>query len=55
MAIAKKQKENPKAFIENKKLFGDLAQDERFSEPDLNTLRNLHTESAQKTLELVVR
>ena len=50
MAIAVKQKENPKAFIQNQKLFGDLASDARFTEPYLATLDSLHKVGAQKTL-----
>ena len=50
-AIAKTQRENPKAFIENKRLFGDLASDSRFTDPYLSTLANLHKIGAQKTLE----
>ena len=51
IAIAKTQRENPKAFIENKRLFGDLASDTRFTDPYLLTLANLHKVGSQKTLE----
>ena len=51
MAIAKTQKDNPKAFIENKRLFGDLASDERFTKPYLEILDSLHKNGAQKTLK----
>ena len=51
IAIAKTQRENPKAFIENKRLFGDLASDTRFTDPSLLTLANLHKVGSQKTLE----
>jgi mannitol 2-dehydrogenase len=50
MAIAKTQHDNPKAFIENKRLFGDLASEERFSEPYLETLASLHKKGAKMTL-----
>ena len=51
MAIAKTQSSNPKAFIENKRLFGDLAQDERFTKPYLVALDSLHKVGAQATLK----
>jgi mannitol 2-dehydrogenase len=50
MAIAAKQKTNPMAFIENRKLFGDLASNPRFTEPYLMTLDSLHKVGAQETL-----
>lgn len=50
VAIAKTQRENPLAFIQNKKLFGDLAADERFATPYLAALDSLHKVGAQKTL-----
>ncbi|MEN9735869.1 MAG: hypothetical protein RL129_579, partial [Actinomycetota bacterium] len=55
MAIAAKQNENPKAFIENQKLFGDLASDARFTEPYLATLDSLHKVGAQKTLAQLLK
>lgn len=54
IAIAKSQRENPKAFIENEKLFGNLASNSRFTEPYLATLKSLHNEGAQKTLEVIL-
>jgi mannitol 2-dehydrogenase len=54
MEIAAKQKENPKAFIENKRLFGDLASDERFTSAYLDTLDSLHKNGAQKTLKALL-
>lgn len=50
MAIAKTQLENPKAFIENERLFGNLATETRFTEPYLKVLASLHQDGAQKTL-----
>jgi mannitol 2-dehydrogenase len=50
MAIAKTQKDNPKAFIENQRLFGDLAMESRFTEPYLEILESLHNDGAQATL-----
>lgn len=54
IAIAKTQRDNPSAFIENKKLFGELANDVRFSKPYLEALESLHTVGAQKTLQGLV-
>jgi mannitol 2-dehydrogenase len=54
IAIAKTQRQNSKAFIQNSKLFGDLAQNPRFTEPYLVTLNLLHSVGAQKTLEAIL-
>lgn len=54
IAIAKTQRDNPKAFIQNAKLFGDLAQNPRFADPYLATLNSLHSVGAQKTLEAIL-
>ena len=54
MAIAKTQRQNPKAFIENKKLFGDLAKEENFTNPYLQTLDLLHNVGAQETLKKIL-
>jgi mannitol 2-dehydrogenase len=51
IAIAQTQRTNPLAFIENKKLFGELADDSRFAQPYLDALESLHTVGAQKTLQ----
>jgi mannitol 2-dehydrogenase len=51
IAIAQTQRTNPLAFIENKKLFGELANDSRFAQPYLDALESLHTVGAQKTLQ----
>ena len=48
--IAQSQASNPSAFIDNKALFGDLAQDPRFAEPYLAALRSLHENGAHKAL-----
>ena len=55
MEIAKSQKENPKAFIENRKLFGDLATDSRFADPYLSALSSLHEKGAQETLKELLK
>ena len=54
IAIAQTQRTNPSAFIENKKLFGELANDSRFAQPYLDALQSLHTVGAQKTLQGLV-
>lgn len=52
--IAQRQREQPLAFIENRELFGDLVDDERFVDPYLQTLRRLHTDGAEATLEWIL-
>jgi mannitol 2-dehydrogenase len=54
IAIAQTQRTNPAAFIENKKLFGELAKDTRFAQPYLRVLESLHKVGAQKTLQGLV-
>jgi len=49
--IAKRQRDEPTAFIANRDLFGDLADDERFAEAYLTALRSLHEHGARATLE----
>jgi mannitol 2-dehydrogenase len=48
MALARAN--NPLAFIENRDLFGDLAQSERFKDAYRETLRSLHQRGAGATL-----
>ncbi|NUW31815.1 mannitol dehydrogenase family protein [Nonomuraea sp. SMC257] len=50
-AIARTQRERPTAFIENRELFGDLADDKRFVEPYLRALASLHARGARATVE----
>jgi mannitol 2-dehydrogenase len=54
VAIAKTQQERPLAFIENRALFGDLADDEQFAEAYSASLKCLHTLGAQETLRVLV-
>lgn len=54
VAIAQTQRVNPSAFIENEKLFGELAKDIRFVKPYLEALKSLHTVGAQQTLQGLV-
>jgi mannitol 2-dehydrogenase len=49
--IAKRQRDEPGAFIANRELFGDLADDERFAEAYGSALRSLHEHGARATLE----
>ena len=50
-AIAKKQREDPLAFIANRELFGDLVDARAFTEPYLAALDSLHRDGARATLE----
>ncbi|GAA2360967.1 mannitol dehydrogenase family protein [Nonomuraea africana] len=50
MAAAKAQRQRPTAFIEDRELFGDLADDERFVEPYLRALESLHAKGARATV-----
>jgi mannitol 2-dehydrogenase len=54
MVLARRQHEDPLAFLTNRQLFGDLIDDERFTEPYLAALRSLHTRGARATLESLV-
>jgi mannitol 2-dehydrogenase len=49
--IAAQQREDPLAFVKNRALFGDLANEPAFTEPYLNALNLLHTRGARATLE----
>jgi mannitol 2-dehydrogenase len=49
-ATARTQGDRPTAFIENRDLFGDLADDRRFVEPYLHALESLRTKGARATV-----
>jgi mannitol 2-dehydrogenase len=49
--LAAQQREDPLAFVKNRELFGDLATEPAFTEPDRNTLNSLHTNGARATLQ----
>jgi mannitol 2-dehydrogenase len=49
--IARRQREDPDAFIANRELFGDLAGDERFAASYREALASLHERGARATLE----
>ncbi|NEM08689.1 mannitol dehydrogenase family protein [Geodermatophilus normandii] len=53
-ARARRQREDPLAFIGDRELFGDLADDDRFTTPYLAALRSLHERGARATLEDLV-
>jgi mannitol 2-dehydrogenase len=52
--IAKSQRDNPTAFIENTAVFGDLAQHQRFVDAYTSALTSLHEHGARATLEKLV-
>jgi mannitol 2-dehydrogenase len=49
--IAKRQHDEPLAFIQNRDLFGDLVDDERFVSAYRSALASLHQKGARATLE----
>ena len=51
MALAKRNHERPTAFIENRELFGDLAEQARFRDAYVAALTSLHEKGARATLE----
>ncbi|KUI39365.1 mannitol dehydrogenase family protein [Mycobacterium sp. GA-2829] len=53
--LARSQRDNPTAFIENRSVFGDLVDDKRFVEEYLAALESLHRNGARATLEALVR
>jgi mannitol 2-dehydrogenase len=52
--IARSQRANPRAFLENHSLFGNLAEEPRFVEPYLWTLDSLHRHGARSTLDVLL-
>jgi mannitol 2-dehydrogenase len=54
MAAARRQREDPLAFVADRELFGDLIDDERFTTLYRSTLDSLHTRGARATLEALV-
>src|SRR4051812_10700285 len=51
---ARRQREDPTAFIQDRELFGDLADDERFVRAYTDALDSLHQRGARATLEAIV-
>jgi len=54
MRRARRWREDPDAFIANRELFGDLADDERFVAAYRSALASLHERGARATLESLV-
>jgi mannitol 2-dehydrogenase len=50
-AAARQQRSDPLAFVRNRELFGDLAEDERFTSAYLAVLDSLHRKGARATLQ----
>ncbi|MBA2472635.1 MAG: mannitol dehydrogenase family protein [Pseudonocardiales bacterium] len=51
IANARRQREDPLAFIADREIFGDLIDDERFTSPYRASLASLHAHGARATLE----
>jgi mannitol 2-dehydrogenase len=54
IAAAQRQHNEPLAFITDPELFGDLADDERFTTPYLDALTSLHDKGSRATLQMLV-
>jgi mannitol 2-dehydrogenase len=52
--LARRQREDPHAFIANRELFGDLVDDARFVAAYRSALSSLHERGARATLESIV-
>jgi mannitol 2-dehydrogenase len=50
MTLARRQRDDPLAFVANRDLFGDLADQERFATAYTSTLVSLHQRGARATL-----
>ena len=50
-ATAQRQHDDPLAFVSDRELFGDLADDERFTATYTEALDSLHAHGARATLE----
>jgi mannitol 2-dehydrogenase len=50
-ANARRQREDPLAFIANRDIFGDLVDNERFTRAYTSALDSLHTSGARATVE----
>jgi len=53
-ALARRQRDDPDAFIANRDLFGDLSSDRRFVAAYREALRSLHAHGARATLQSLV-
>ena len=54
VAAARRQREDPLAFLRLRELFGDLVDDERFTAPYRAAMESLHAHGARATLERTV-
>ncbi len=54
VALAARSDSEPLAFIANRDLFGDVADDQRFVDAYLETLTSLREQGARQTLEQLV-
>jgi mannitol 2-dehydrogenase len=54
MPAARRQREDPDAFIANREVFGELVDDERFVRAYRSALQSLHRRGARATLETLV-
>jgi mannitol 2-dehydrogenase len=52
--LARRQREEPDAFITNREVFGDLAENDRFADAYRAALDSLHERGARATLEALV-
>jgi mannitol 2-dehydrogenase len=52
--LARRQRDDPDAFIANRAVFGDLADDKRFVTAYRSALASLHERGARATLESLV-
>lgn len=54
MSLASRQRHEPRAFLANREIFGDLIENERFVGDYLWALRSLHKDGARATMSAVV-
>ena len=54
-AAARRQREEPLAFLADRRLFGDLVDDQRFTQEYAAALESLHTRGARATVEAALR
>ncbi len=55
LQLAARQHDEPLAFVANRELFGDLSDDQRFTDAYLRALRSLHQDGARATLRSLVQ
>lgn len=52
--LARQQRDDPLAFVKNTEVFGDLAEQQEFTQPYLATLESLHQKGSRRTLGDIV-